>query len=222
MSYDAKKHHRRSIRLPGYDYAQAGWYFVTVCTHNHACLFGRVVGEDMQLNDAGCTVQTVWDQLPDHYQRVQTDLFVVMPNHIHGVIRLSPVGAGPRACPSFTNGQSTIGQRGMQQSETGQPRGVAPTDHRGVGTDGCDQGPTGRRALSLPDVVGRFKTLTTKRYIGGVRQCGWPAFAGRLWQRNYHEHIIRNERSLNQIRQYIADNPARWAHDPENPAANET
>ena len=74
----------------------------------------------------------------------------------------------------------------------------------------------------MPDVVHRFKTLTTKRYIDGVKQYNWPAFVGRLWQRNYHEHIIRSERSLNQVRQYIADNPARWADDPENPAASGT
>jgi REP element-mobilizing transposase RayT len=76
--------------------------------------------------------------------------------------------------------------------------------------------------LSLPDVVQRFKTLTTKRYSDGVKRHDWPAFAGRLWQRNYHEHIIRSEGSLNQVRQYIADNPARWAYDPENPAASGT
>jgi len=168
MTYDPKKHHRRSIRWYGYDYAQAGWYFVTVCTQGHVCLFGRVVDGQMRLNDAGRMVQAVWNQLVDHYARVQTDAFIVMPNHIHGIIELTADGA--------------VG---------------------GV--------------LSLADVVHRFKTLATKRYIDGVNQCGWSAFPGRLWQRNYHEHVIRSERSLNRIRQYIADNPARWADDPENP-----
>jgi REP element-mobilizing transposase RayT len=73
--------------------------------------------------------------------------------------------------------------------------------------------------MSLPDVVHRFKTLTTKRYADGVKQCGWTPFAGRLWQRNYYEHIIRDEESLDRIRQYIADNPARWTFDRENPEA---
>ena len=73
--------------------------------------------------------------------------------------------------------------------------------------------------LSLQDVVHRFKTLTTKRYADGVKQFGWTPFRGRLWQRNYYEHIVRDEESLNRIRQYILDNPARWEFDRENPAA---
>ena len=72
-------------------------------------------------------------------------------------------------------------------------------------------------ALSLSDVVHRFKTLTTKRYIDGVKQLRWAGFAGRLWQRNYFEHVIRNEESMNRIRQYILDNPARWEFDCEKP-----
>ena len=121
----------------------------------------------MELNAAGRMVHTAWNRLPDHCPRVEIDMHVVMPNHVHAVIVLSP-------------------------------------------TDG-------ERVLSLADVVRRFKTFTTRRYIVGVKRYGWPPFAGRLWQRNYHEHIIRNERALNKIRQYIANNPAQWPHDPENP-----
>ena len=73
--------------------------------------------------------------------------------------------------------------------------------------------------LSLPDVVHRFKTLTTKRYADGVKESGWTPFPGRVWQRNYYEHIIRNEDSLNRIRQYILENPAEWAIDRDNPLA---
>ena len=70
---------------------------------------------------------------------------------------------------------------------------------------------------TVGDVVGAFKSLTTVLYIHGVKQSGWPAFRGRLWQRNFHEHIIRNEESLNRIRQYILNNPACWESDEENP-----
>ncbi|MCL5279874.1 MAG: transposase [Planctomycetes bacterium] len=212
MRYDPKKHHRRSIRLVDYDYAQAGAYFVTVCAEDHTCLFGDVVGNEMRLNDAGRMVEAVWDELPGHYPGVETDAFVVMPNHIHAILLLSPnsvrgraagtdprphaVGPGPRACP--------LGPRAWQNEE-GQPRGVAPTSDW--------------RALSLGDIVQRFKTLTTKRYTDGVRQRGWRAFPGRLWQRNYFEHIIRNDHSLEQIRLYILTNPASWMLDRENPEA---
>jgi REP element-mobilizing transposase RayT len=73
--------------------------------------------------------------------------------------------------------------------------------------------------MSLPDIVHRFKTMTTKRYADGVKQAGWAPFPGRLWQRNYYEHIIRNDESMHRLRQYIADNPVRWQEDGENPTA---
>lgn len=174
MKYDPDKHHRRSIRLRGYDYAQAGGYFVTIVTRDRACLFGEVVNGEMRLNDSGGLIHSVWDELPDHYPGVESDAFVVMPNHIHGVVMLvSDVGAGPCACPN------------KDKPESGQPQGVAPT----------------MSTISLPDVVHRFKTLTTKRYIDGVKLLGWPPFAGRLWQRNYYEHIVRGENELNRIRE---------------------
>jgi len=66
-------------------------------------------------------------------------------------------------------------------------------------------------------MVHRFKTLTTKLYADGVKQSAWPPFRGRLWQRNYYEHVIRSDRELDQIREYIATNPLRWAMDRENP-----
>ncbi len=91
-----EKHRRRSIRLPDYDYSQAGAYFVTICTHNRACLFGDIVDREMRLNDDGRLAQSVWEALPRHYSHVELDAFVIMPNHVHGIIVLTatPVGAG--------------------------------------------------------------------------------------------------------------------------------
>jgi len=186
-------HDRRSIRLKGYDYAQSGAYFVTICTQDRVCLLGDLVGEEVRLSDAGRTIQTVWDELSDHYPGAETDTFVVMPNHIHGIVVLvgsNPgVGVGPCAYPD----------QGQTPKRIGQPQGVAPT------------------GLSLSGMVHRFKTLTTKLYADGVKQSVWPPFRGRLWQRNYYEHVIRSDRELDQIREYIATNPLRWAMDRENP-----
>jgi REP element-mobilizing transposase RayT len=220
MRFHPERHHRRSIRLKGYDYRQAGAYFVTICTQDRAFLFGQVVHDEMRLNDAGKMVYDVWNDLPAFYPGVQTDAFIVMPNHIHGIIIL--VGADPRVCPNAdprvcpAQPSVGVGPRAYpgsdpraypdsgpracpgQPQELGQPQGVAPT-------------------LGLPDVVHRFKTMTTKRYADGVKRLGWEPFRGRLWQRNYYEHIIRNEESLNRIREYILTNPMRWALDRENP-----
>ncbi len=179
MVFNPVTHRRRSIRLKKYDYSQSGAYFVTVCTKNRKCLFGKIVDGNMFLNGIGLMIQMVWGAIPEYYSGIKIDKFAIMPNHIHGIIII--VGAGPRACPG-----------------EGQPRGVAPT-------------------LSLPDVVHRFKTITTKQYVDGVKQRGWTRFSGRLWQRNYYEHIIRDETELNLAREYIINNARKWDLDRENP-----
>jgi putative transposase len=196
MKNDRNKH-RRSIRLQNYDYKRSGAYFVTMVTQNRACLFGDVVNGRLQLNDAGQRIQAIWDQLPQYYPGVETDAFVIMPNHVHGIIAL----VGVSACADIQSG--------------GQPQGVAPTNDPRPKHDPA-------HVLSLADIVHRFKTLTTKRYVDGVKQFEWNRFESRLWQRNYFEHVIRNEDSLNRIRAYILDNPARWEFDRENPRATQT
>jgi len=197
MKFDPEKHHRRSIRLRGFDYKQSGTYFVTTVTRDRACLLADIIDGEIRLNDAGRMVNAAWTELSIHYPGVENDAFVVMPNHIHGVIVL--VGAGPRACPEQGHPRADM-PANNPAVRLGQPQGVAPT-------------------LSLPDVVHRFKTLTTKRYADGVKRFGWVSFPNRLWQRNYYEHVIRDEESLNRIRKYILDNPVQWAFDRENPAA---
>jgi REP element-mobilizing transposase RayT len=190
--------HRRSARLKAYDYSRSGAYFITICTQDRACLFGQVFENEVRLNGPGLTVQAVWDEMPAHYPGVEADSFVVMPNHIHGIIVLAHTS--PDTQPARETGLR------------GQPRGVAPTDRFSPG----GKPPTG---LTLGDAVHRFKTMTTKRYTDGVKQVGWPPYRGRLWQRNYFEHVIRDEHDLARIRQYIADNPMRWSVDAENPRA---
>jgi REP element-mobilizing transposase RayT len=167
MRYDPEKHHRRSIRLRGYDYTKTGAYFVTLVAQDRECLFGEVRNGEMHLSPAGRMIVRTWCEIPQHYPCVRTESFVLMPNHLHGVIILRP--------------------------------------------DDSDN------PLSLGNVIQRFKTLTTRRYIDGVYNEGWEPFNKRLWQRNYYERIIRNEAEWHAIRQYIANNPYRWDADPENP-----
>jgi len=197
---------RKHLRLPEYDYAQEGAYFVTVCTQDKKCLFGDVVDTAMVLNDAGEMVKSVWDAIPEQYPGIETDEFVVMPNHFHGIIIIadSSVGATPRGCPDIMTPHDEERQRLRQAPEDGQARGPAPTRNHEHG-------------LSLPDVVHRFKTLTTNGYIRGVKQHDWKPFNGKLWQRNYFERVIRNERELHEMRTYITNNPLKWALDHENP-----
>jgi REP element-mobilizing transposase RayT len=202
MPYDPQRHHRRSIRLKGYDYRQPGAYFVTICAQGRACLFGEVVDGEMRLNDAGRMVERWWGELNRKFPHIRTDAFVVMPNHIHGIIVMEPVGADLRVCPD-----------GEWGAHTGAPQQAGTPQQAGA----PQQAGTPQQAgAPLPEIVQWFKTMTTNEYIRGVKQSGWTAFRGRLWQRNYYEHIIRNEESLNRLRRYIAENPLRWQLDREN------
>jgi len=193
MQYNPNIHHRRSIRLKGYDYSQAGAYFVSICTHNRACLFGNVVGEEIVLNDAGRMVEKWYFELENKFPDILCDGYVIMPNHFHAII-INAVGADLRVCPNDLRvcpdqmgGPDQMGEHNKTGEHTGSP---------------------------LHRVVQWFKTMATNEYIRGVKQNGWQPFPGKLWQRNYWERIIRDENELNRIREYIINNPLNW-HDDE-------
>jgi putative transposase len=160
----------------------------------------------MRSNPAGQMIQAVWDDLPNRFHCIELHAFTVMPNHIHGIIGIS-------------------GRRGDPRDRPGSESGHNPTDHkqtkgeykiRPYGTpDPGDQ--TNRPHGTLPETLGRvvqaFKSITTCEYIDGVKQSGWPSFPGKLWQRNYWEHIIRNDSEMVRISEYIRNNPAQWELD---------
>jgi len=189
VRYDPQKHHRRSIRLKGYDYTQTGAYFITVVTHSRECLFGAIVDEVMHLNVAGEIARACWDDLPNHYPHIELDTFVVMPNHVHGIIVLTDnaggmVGASLKLAPT---------ERA--------PTERAPTEHTPATT---------AKRHGLPEIVRAFKTFSARRINDMRNTPGVP-----VWQRNYYERIVRDATELNRIRQYVIDNPKRWAIDRE-------
>lgn len=168
--------HRRSVRLKDHDYSSEGLYFVTICTKDRECLFGKIVNGQVRLNAYGETVLNCWNEIPKHFSHVILDSFVVMPNHIHAILSISNVGAGlPR--PS---------------------------------TKGAETAPL--RPVTLGKIVAYVKYQSTK-FVNEIRNTpGIP-----VWQRNYYEHIIRNENELLQTQKYILENPLKWSSDPENP-----
>jgi REP element-mobilizing transposase RayT len=189
MTQESDKQQRRSIRLPGYDYAQAGGYFVTIVTRDRECLFGEVIEGKMRPNEFGCIVQAAWSELPDHYQGVQCDVFVVMPNHVHGIIVLVERGA-------------------VEESDVGAGLKPALPNFRPATTPRAGFKP----APTLTQIIRAFKTFSARR-INELRTTpGLP-----VWQRNYYEHVVRGENELNGIREYIANNPVQWEMDRENP-----
>lgn len=164
-------HHRRSIRLPGYDYTSAGAYFITLCTHDRACMFGKIVNGEMQLNALGEIVRAEWELTGRLRPEIELGPYVMMPNHFHAIVWLIDRTGTARRAPSV--------------EQFGKPV-----------------------AGSIPTIVRAFKSAMT-RQINAFR--GTPGAP--VWQRNYYEHIIRDESSYQTIAAYILNNPARWEQD---------
>lgn len=192
MKYDPFKHHRRSIRLKGYDYSPAGAYFVTICAHCRECLFDDAVLRRV--------AESHWRALPKHFPNVVLDEWIVMPNHLHGVIVIADDARRGEAFPDAPSNA-----KASSSSENESPANV-------VGGNASPLPPRGVTPNSLGAIIGNYKAVTTRR-INAIRHTpGAP-----VWQRNYYEHIIRNEKELNRIRAYIINNPANWEADDENP-----
>jgi REP element-mobilizing transposase RayT len=178
MRYDPAKHHRRSIRLRGYDYASPGRYYLTICTYERQFLFGEIVREQMRPSEIGAIAEECWNEIPQHFPRSALDVSVVMPNHLHGIIIVGGVGA----------------RHGVSLSRPAAFGKAVPG--------------------SLGTLVGLFKQAVTRR----VRVRHGARID--VWHENYYEHIIRNEKELNRIWEYIRTNPLRWRYDVENPACD--
>ena len=146
---------RKSIRLPDFDYSSGGLFFITICIQNHKCLLGKILHDELKPTPFGEIVKEEWLSLAS--SNIILEDFVVMPNHIHGIVKLENV------------------------------------------------------SLSL--LIRRFKSRTANRYIKGVKSHGWVPFNKRVWQRNYYEHIIRNDSSHQKIADYILENPINWKQD---------
>ena len=189
--FNPQKHHRRSIRLKGYDYASEGAYYVTIVVQGRKQFFGKVVDGEMILNEAGQMIVKWWNELNNKFTNVILGACIVMPNHVHFIIIIENAGADLCICPEDIN----ISQ------QKGEYKGS----------------PLQKTNGSLSQIVQWFKTMTTNEYIRGVKKSNWTPFNGKLWQRNYYEHIIRNEKELEQKADYILTNPSRWKADQENP-----
>jgi len=192
--FDPKKKHRRSIRLKGYDYSQAGAYYVTIVAWHRECLFGEVVNGEMKLNRHGEIIQAEWFELPKRLPYIELGVFMVMPNHFHGILFF------------FDNVGAT--RQGLTNAHSGN------VSLPNVVIDGIDGSPLprGPQPKSLGAIIAQFKSRVTKRLWKIPSLNGTP-----IWQRNYYEHIIRNEQDLQNKKDYIEANPMLWDEDDENP-----
>jgi len=202
---DKQLPNRKTIRLKHYDYALAGAYFVTICAADKRCIFGKIVGEAMELNNLGRIVENCWQQIPKHSENAELDEFVIMPNHLHGIIILhennSCRGAACSARNSGAHRDTTC-----STSETVPSRGAA-----------CSARPefSIMRSGTLSTIVRSFKSAASKI----TREKNLIGFQP-LWQRNFFERIIRDDDALMKAREYVVNNPLRWHLDKENPDRN--
>lgn len=198
---DTTNRHRRSIRLRGWDYTAAAAYFVTIVTHERDMLFGEIVGGDVVLSTFGHVAAEEWPRTADVRANVEMDEFVVMPNHVHGIVWITsqPPDAALRA---GGGARHRLHDGARHRLDDGARHRLAPTgDGRGISVG----------AGSLGAIVGGYKSVVARR-INGLR--GMPGAP--VWQRNYYERIVRNERELAAIRHYILENPRNWPADCEN------
>jgi REP element-mobilizing transposase RayT len=211
--YNPEIHHRRSIRLKGYDYSQAGLYFITICVQDRTCLFGEISAENkgnhkglpvqpqMILNEAGKIAVSCWLDIPAHFPNVTLHEYVVMPNHIHGIIELSGTSAGAKnISPEIGTENETfgIGTKNFSPQRTESSQRTEPSESETSKPRGTSQ--------TIGSIVRGFKIGVTK----WMRQ---NSNVHHVWQRNYYEHIIRDELSYIRIARYINDNPAKWQSD---------
>lgn len=180
MALFKQKYRIESARLPGWNYAAAGWYFVTVCTRDRRYCSGEVETDTVRLSETGEIVAEEWLKTEQVRAGVKLDQWIVMPNHLHGIVIIEDIE------PPHRDGS------------TGERR------------DGSTSRTSHWKANSLGAIIGQFKSVCTKR----VWAAGHLDF---FWQARFYDHIIRDERSLHDIREYIVNNPVKWELDKDNP-----
>lgn len=204
-----KKHHRKSIRLKGYDYSSNGGYFVTICVKNRECLFGEIINGEMNLSEIGQIAYNNWIEIQNNFNNVEIDEFVIMPNHLHGIILINS--------EDKINHESSSGNGLMNQTPANQNHvinGLQSTNDSSFNI--CENNISGKYNLmlnpkiTLGKIIRHFKAKTSRI----IRKNNHEYFQ---WQQNYHEWIIRDEKHLDRFRNYIYQNPLKWEIDSENP-----
>ena len=185
---------RKSIRLKDYDYSKAGLYFITICANHRQSIFGNIDDDVMILNDAGLMIEKCYFALEDRFRDIKCHDMIVMPNHFHCIIEIVANENNDVVGVPLVGTQNVNGH--INNTDKGQPRGIAPT---------------------VGDIVGAFKSITTNEYIRGVKNNNWQPFDKKMWQRNYWEHIIRSEESYVKLSEYIISNPQKWEIDTLHP-----
>jgi len=195
--FDPQNHHRRSIRLQGFDYSSEGAYYVTIVVQGRDCLFGEIVKGEMRLNGYGEIVQKWWYEIANHFQNVDLGAFVIMPNHVHGIIWITDERRGEVISPRDNPNKNILNE-----------------NIDGTSNQGGDASQPPLRKPTLGQIVAYFKYQSTKE----MNRIETDKAITKFWQRNYYEHIIRDEKDLQNKTDYIESNPSLWDEDDNNPS----
>jgi len=244
MKDSSQYHHRGSTRLPGYDYSKKGLYFITICTHEKMPAFGFIENAIMHLNDAGRVAKKCWLDIPVHYPNVVLHDFIIMPDHIHGIVELVNNGRDRQhgrivGHTGMVGGQNIepvwLGVGGVpdncmrsdvrvQNNVVGVQNNVVGVQNNVVGVQNfeplrsepqppsqCRQHPKNHKQHENQKIIPRSVGSIIRGYkIGVTKWFRENQMGSRIWQRNYYEHIIRDDQSYDRISKYIIDNPCKW------------
>ncbi|HEY5461978.1 MAG TPA: hypothetical protein VIJ95_01865 [Hanamia sp.] len=205
--YNPKIHHRRSIRLKGYDYSQSGLYFITICCQDMICRLGKIANGEMVLNELGTIAYNEWLKLPERFPNFELDLFQIMPNHIHGIVAL--VGAplvGAQNDADYKNDAGIQNDVDIQNDTGAQNDAGTQWAAADIKRAGASPAPT-----TVGDIMGAYKSLVSNNCLEIYKSKN--KMMGKFLQRNYYEHIIRNEQSYKTISNYIIYNSSNWKDD---------
>lgn len=217
MSYNPNIHHRKSIRLKGYDYSQAGLYFITICVQDRKCLFGAVRTSDLMsrqemiLNDVGKIADECWLEIPNHFPNVVLHEHIVMPNHVHGILELKQnnvVDVGTRHVVSLPDKTGTTVGASHVMPLPGNPDNPIGTRH----VVPQQQEQQNQNQFSKP-ISGSVSVIIQQYKSSVKRWCKKNNYPHFQWQSRFHDHIIRNEESYQRISEYIINNPKNWKED---------
>ena len=216
QKYNPNIYARKSLRLKWYDYSSKGLYFITICVNKSICLFWDISHGKHHTFESARMIEFYWKKLEEKYNHIKIHDYIVMPNHFHGIIEITKIWwpCDCKICRGTPCGYPRTETHILRTATYIPEITCAPEKiekqgtHKGYPYEEC---PYNKNVLW--NIIGTFKSETTNAYIKGVKKKKWEPFYKKLWQRNYYEHIIRDESGYLNISQYIRDNPAKWRED---------
>jgi len=221
MTLFKNKYRIESTRLPGWDYSNSGYYFVTICTRKKEPLLGKIVDGILSETPQSKITLECWENLSSHYCNCVTDEFIIMPNHVHGIIIIDNSRVHHDDCNEDANnnwssadkfpvetGFKPVSEMSVSVTKPVDTLQTFPANSSDITNNSCT------KKISLSEIIRGFKTFSARKINKSQNSAGLP-----FWQPGFYDHIIRDVLSLEEIRKYIQNNPLMWDRDKYNTAS---